>query len=159
MARPALNGISPETGLPSTWSAETVKWKAPLPGPSGGHAGGWGDSIFVSSPDPEKNLLLLCLDRKTGAVAVAKRIVEGGNIERGRNNMASPSPITDGRAVYILYGTGDFAALDFSGQELWRRDLAKDYGKFAINWIYGSSPLFVRWQALPPSAAALAGSE
>ena len=46
--------------------------------------------------------------------------------------MASPSPVTDGRVVYILYGTGDLAALDFSGNILWQRNLGKDYGKFAI---------------------------
>ena len=28
----------------------------------------WGDYIFVSTPDDNRNLLLLCLDRKTGAV-------------------------------------------------------------------------------------------
>jgi outer membrane protein assembly factor BamB len=55
--------------------------------------------------------------------------------------MASPSPVTDGKAVYALFGTGDIAAYDFAGQELWKRNLGADYGKFAIMWIYGSSPL------------------
>jgi outer membrane protein assembly factor BamB len=33
------------------------------------------------------------------------------------------------------------AAFDFAGQELWRRDLAKEYGRFANMWMYGSSPM------------------
>jgi outer membrane protein assembly factor BamB len=32
-------------------------------------------------------------------------------------------------------------AFDFAGNELWLRDLQKDYGKFGLNWGYASSPL------------------
>src|SRR5204863_3244278 len=52
-----------------------------------------------------------------------------------------PSPVTDGKSVFVLYGTGDLAAFDFSGREIWTRNIGKDYGKFSIMWIYGSSPL------------------
>src|SRR5260221_3355856 len=52
---PAFNGTSAETGLPATWTKESAKWAAPLPGPSGATPAVWGDSIFVSSPDAEKN--------------------------------------------------------------------------------------------------------
>jgi outer membrane protein assembly factor BamB len=55
--------------------------------------------------------------------------------------MASPSPVTDGKRVFSLFATGDLAAFDFSGQELWKRDLGKEYGRFANMWIYGSSPM------------------
>jgi len=138
---PAFNGSSAETGLPETWTKETVKWKAPLPGLSGATPAIWGDRIFVSSPDADKNLLLLCYSRKDGSLLWKQQIAEGGDITKGRNNMASPSPIVDGKAVYILFGTGDFAALDFNGKTLWHRKLGEDYGRFSINWIYGSSPL------------------
>jgi outer membrane protein assembly factor BamB len=139
---PEFNGSSPEKNLPATFSAtEGVKWKVPMPGPSGATPAIWGDNVFVSSPDENKNLLLFCLDRKDGKVRWQKQIVEGGNIDKGKGNMASPSPITDGKLVYILYGTGHIAALDFAGKVVWQRDLGKDYGKFGIMWIYGSSPL------------------
>lgn len=138
---PEFNGFSPETGLPETWSdSEGVKWSLPLPGMSGATPAVWGDSVFVSSPDANKNLLLLCVNRKDGKVRWQKQIATG-NVEKGRGNMASPSPITDGKRVYVLYGTGDIAAVDFEGQILWQRNLGTDYGRFAIMWIYGSSPL------------------
>jgi outer membrane protein assembly factor BamB len=41
----------------------------------------------------------------------------------------------------VIYGTGDLAAFDYAGHELWKRNLAKEYGRFSINWIYGASPL------------------
>jgi outer membrane protein assembly factor BamB len=138
---PMFNGSSVEKGLPTTWSeSDGIKWKTPLPGLSGATPAVWGDSVFISSPDEQKNLLLLCVNRKDGSIRWKKQIATG-NIEQGKGNMASPSPVTDGKAVYVLYGTGDIAALDFEGQILWQRNLGKDYGRFAIMWIYGSSPL------------------
>jgi outer membrane protein assembly factor BamB len=138
---PAFNGSSSERGLPSTWSAtEGVKWSVPMPGPSGATPAIWGDAVFVSTPDANKNLQLMCLNRKDGSVRWQKQ-VGTGDITKGKGNMASPSPITDGKAVYALFGTGDLAALDFQGNVLWQRNLGNDYGKFSIMWIYGSSPL------------------
>ncbi|MES2572956.1 MAG: PQQ-binding-like beta-propeller repeat protein, partial [Verrucomicrobiota bacterium] len=138
---PAFNGSSPEKGLPSTWSAEAgLKWSTPLPGISGATPAVWGDSIFVSSPDANKELLLFCIDRKDGKVRWQKQVATG-NLQKGSGNMASPSPLTDGKTVYALYGTGDLAAFDFQGELLWKRNLGDDYGRFSIMWIYGSSPL------------------
>ena len=137
---PALNGSSPEKNLPETWTKETVKWAAPLPGPSGATPAVWADHVFVTSPDAHKNLLLFCLDRKDGKVRWQKQL-STGDIDKGKGNMASPSPVTDGKTVYALYGTGDLAALDFEGNIKWQRNLGADYGRFAIMWIYGSSPL------------------
>jgi outer membrane protein assembly factor BamB len=138
---PALDGTSPEKNLPLEWSAEKgVKWKTPMPGFSGATPAIWGDSIFVSSPDANKNLVLLCINKKDGAVRWQKQLAEG-DINKGKGNMASPSPVTDGKTVWVLFGTGDMAALDFSGKVLWQRNLGADYGKFAIMWLYGSSPL------------------
>jgi outer membrane protein assembly factor BamB len=139
---PAFNGSSPETGLPTTFSmTEGVKWTVPLPGFSGATPAIWGDSVFVSSPDSNKNLLLFCLDRKDGKVRWQKQLAVG-DVTKGRTapNMASPSPVTDGKTVFALYGTGDLAALDFSGQVLWQRNLGGDFGRFSNMWLYGSSP-------------------
>ena len=138
---PSFNGSSPEKNLPSTWSDTAgVKWSTPLPGPSGATPAVWGDSVFVSTPDDNKDLLLFCLDRKDGKVRWKKQL-STGNLSKGNGNMASPSPVTDGKSVFVLYGTGDLAALDLEGKILWQRNLGADYGRFAIMWTYGSSPL------------------
>src|SRR5258706_5520044 len=55
--------------------------------------------------------------------------------------MSSPSPVTDGSNVWAMTGTGILKAFDFTGKELWSRDIQKDYGRFGLNWGYGSSPL------------------
>ena len=141
---PYFNGSTSEKDLPTQWSkTENVVWVTPLPGYSSATPVVWEDCVFVSSPDEQKDLLLLCLDRKTGRVRWRK-VVAGKDRQTGRNNMASPSPVTDGKKVFILFATGDLAAFDFSGQELWKRNLANEYGRFANMWMYGSSPMLYR---------------
>jgi outer membrane protein assembly factor BamB len=141
---PFFNGSTTETNLPATWSkTENVLWTAPLPGPSHATPIVWDDSVFITSPDDNKNLLLLCLDRRTGKVRWHKQ-AGAGDRTRGRNNMASPSPVTDGNTVWAMFGTGDLAAFDFSGKQLWARNLAGEYGKFSIVWLYSSSPMLYK---------------
>jgi outer membrane protein assembly factor BamB len=136
-----FNGSTTESNLPTAWSkTENIAWIASLPGASGATPIIWADAVFVSSLNPEKQLLLICLDRATGNVRWQRKVADG-NIERGRNNMASPSPVTDGKGVFVLFAIGDLAGFDFSGKELWRRNLANDYGRFANMWIFGSSPM------------------
>ena len=140
-----FNGSTTEKNLPVEWSkTNNVAWITPLPGYSGATPVIWGDSVFVSSPDPQKNLLLLCLDRKDGKIRWQK-VVATGDREKGRNNMASPSPVTDGKSVFVLFGTGDLAAYVFPRQgTLAAKASGKDYGKLSINWLYGSSPLLYK---------------
>jgi outer membrane protein assembly factor BamB len=141
---PFFNGSTTERDLPDKWSTnENVLWSAPLPGPSHATPVVWEDSVFVTSTDDNKNLLLICLDRATGKVRWQKE-VGVGEMSSDRNNMASPSPITDGKTVWAMFATGDVAAFDFAGNKIWSRDLSKDYGHFSIQWIYGSSPLLYK---------------
>lgn len=114
-----------------------------MPGPSHATPAVWGDNVFVTSPDADKNLWVICVNRKDGKVRW-KQQVGTGDKTIGRNNMASPSPVTDGKTVWVMFGTGDLAAYDFSGKQLWARNLCKEGGKFSIMWIYGSSPLFYK---------------
>jgi outer membrane protein assembly factor BamB len=137
---PFFNGSTSETNLPASWTTNDIAWTAPMPGFSGATPIVWGDHIFVSSPDADKNLLLICLNRKDGHVLWQKTVAVGDR-ERGRNNMASCSPVTDGKTVFVIFGTGNLAAYDFSGNEIWTRNLAKEYGRFANMWLYGASPL------------------
>jgi outer membrane protein assembly factor BamB len=165
---PNLDGTSPEKNLPVEWSPEKgVKWKTPMPGFSGATPAIWGDSIFATSPDANKNLVLICVNKKDGAIRWQRQIGEGGDINKGRGNMASPSPVTDGKLVWAIFGTGDLAAVDFQGKIVWQRNLGSDYGRFAINWIYGSSPLLfdgrlyvqvLQRSPAPPDYPGLAGA-
>lgn len=140
---PSMDGVSTETGLPTTWSrTENVAWKLPLPAYSGSTPVIWENTIFlnVATDRSEGQIELWAVDRNKQAV-VWKRLLTGENRTGRKQNMASPSPVTDGKHVWVMTGTGVLKAFDFSGKELWTRDLQKDYGKFGIQFGYGSSPL------------------
>ena len=137
---PALNGVSSEKNLPVKWTTEeNVVWKVAMPGLSGSTPIVWRDRIFLNIADGE-NLALWAVDRSKGDV-LWKKPQGAGNVKMRKHNMSSPSPVTDGRNVYVITGTGILAAFDFSGKQLWTRDIQKEYGNFGLNWGYASSPL------------------
>ena len=99
----------------------------------------WGEHIFLNVAD-QGSLHLWALDRNTGATRW-KRLLSGGDRRQMKQNMSSPSPVTDGRHVWAMTGTGMLLAFDFAGKELWKRDIQRDYGRFGIMHGYASSPL------------------
>jgi outer membrane protein assembly factor BamB len=144
---PALNGISNEKNLPVKWTTEeNVTWKLEMPAWSGSTPIIWGDYIFLNASEGESNksvkgdIYLLCVDRTKGTT-LWKKLLGAGDTKLRKQNMSSPSPVTDGRSVWVLTGTGVLKAFDFKGNELWTRDIQKDYGKFGLNWGFASSPL------------------
>ena len=137
---PSLNGASGERDLPARWSkTENITWKVALPALSGSTPIVWGDRILLSVAEGD-DLYLWSVDRTRG-VPNWKRRLGGGNVRMQKQNMSSPSPVTDGRHVWVMTGTGILKAFDLAGKELWVRDIQKDYGRFGLNWGYGSSPL------------------
>jgi len=144
---PQRNGLSSETNLPVKWTqTEGVAWKLEMPALSGSTPIIWGDRIFLNVADAlpdhgaRPSLHLWCVDRVKGTI-VWQRDLGGGNHMQRKQNQSTPSPVTDGTAVWVMTGTGILKAFDFAGKELWARDIQKDYGHFGLNWGYGSSPL------------------
>jgi outer membrane protein assembly factor BamB len=140
---PSLNGVAPAKGLPIKWSTtENIAWKLPMPGRSGSTPIIWGEHIFlnVGTQDATGDLELWTVDRSSGKV-VWKAPIAGGNHTQRKQNMSSPSPVTDGQTVWVMTGVGVLKAFDFKGREVWRRDIQKEYGEFGLNWGYASSPL------------------
>ena len=146
---PAANGISTEKNLPTKWSAagtENILWKLPMPAMSGSTPIIWGDRIFLNVADAlpdtgeKPSLNLWCVDKIKGTI-LWQRPLGGGNDMQRKSNRSAPSPVTDGTGVWVLTGTGILKGFDFNGTELWARDIQKDYGRFGLNWGYGSSPL------------------
>ncbi|MFW6108732.1 MAG: PQQ-binding-like beta-propeller repeat protein [bacterium] len=152
---PLFNGSTTVTDLPTEVGEDkSVKWKTPMPGASGATPIVWGDRVFVSSAtEPQGrgggrrrrlgDLLALCFDANTGEELWRRTTGKDRAVARG-NNMASPSPVTDGQTVWFYYGTQSLFAFDFDGKPLWQRDLEEDYGHNALMFGYSSSPLLYR---------------
>ncbi|MFQ5791317.1 MAG: PQQ-binding-like beta-propeller repeat protein [Acidobacteriota bacterium] len=137
---PSLDGVSAEKNLPVRWSnEENITWKLALPAWSGSTPVIWDDRIFLNVADGT-NIHLWCVHRNQGKV-LWTRFLSGGDHRERKQNMSSPSPVTDGRHVWVMTGTGILKGFDFQGNELWSRDIQEDYGRFGLNWGYASSPL------------------
>ena len=57
-----------------------------------------------------------------------------------KHNLATPTPVTDGRLVYAWFGNGQLFALDMDGKLVWTRHIGKEYFPFTTRWGHGSSP-------------------
>ncbi len=137
---PNLNGVSMERDLPVKWTKEdNVTWKIKLPELSASTPIIWGDRIFLNVAKGD-GLYLWCVNRNTSDTFWV-RSLGGGNVNMRKHNMSSPSPVTDGKHVYVITGTGSLKGYDFDGNQIWSRDIQKEYGKFGLNHGYASSPL------------------
>jgi outer membrane protein assembly factor BamB len=146
---PNFNGSSEAKNLPVEFSqTNNVKWSVALPGPSAGTPIICGDRVFVSSVDTQKqDLLAMCFDRQTGKLRWQKSAHSGYVTPGGtktmlddKSNYASPSPVTDGKRVVFFYGNGDMVCFDMDGAKIWARNIQKEYGDFAFNWTFSSTP-------------------
>ena len=76
-------------------------------------------------------LLLISISKKNGSVLWQRELDEGNKIWRKHNN-TSPSPVTDGKHVWVVTGNGTVTAFDLNGKKIWQRNLQDDYGAFGM---------------------------
>ena len=139
---PALNGSTDETNLPvKIAKGETVAWTAAMPGPSGATPIVVGDRIFLASTRSRRDDLMAMCVSATGGKVLWSKTLSHGKTPKKVGAIASCSPVSDGKGVVFLFGSGDIAAVDLEGKALWSRNLGKDYGPFAIRFGYSASPL------------------
>ncbi len=103
---------------------KSLLWKTPLPA---GHSSPaiWGERIFLTGYHPEERRLeTLCLDRVTGRI-LWRRPVPTESIEPvyPTSNPAASTPVTDGKSVFVYFGSYGLVAYDFEGRERWSRPL------------------------------------
>ncbi len=149
---PRYDGSSAETGLPETFSpTENVLWKVRLPGWSMSTPVVWGDRVFLSCADQRRgNVLAMCFSGTDGKLLWSEPAGRDRKFMGGLHNAASPSPVTDGKTVWFLYGNGGLHAFDMDGNHLWARQLEEDYGRFIIKWGFASSPLLYEGKLFIP---------
>jgi outer membrane protein assembly factor BamB len=148
---PTGTGQTTEKDLPLKWDGKTgegVLWKAPLTGTTG-HSSPivWGDRVFITTAArqtreqeaakeiPEHHIA--CYQVADGKQLWRTRIEPGKELA-GYAIYASPTPVTDGKAVYAWFGSAVLAAVDLDGKLLWRREYP---GPFNLNPGITSSPI------------------
>jgi outer membrane protein assembly factor BamB len=128
---PTGQGISQATGVPLQWSAtENIAWKVAVPG------SGWSSPVLVAGriyltaavPDAatgDTTLHALCLSAQDGSTIWNTEVFrpDAGAVAamHRKNSPASATAIVEGGKVYVHFGHMGTAALDLSGQVLWRQ--------------------------------------
>lgn len=90
--------------------------------------------------DHQHKLVVLAIDRKSGRILWEQVAYEGLVYDEyhKKGSYAAPTPITDGKHVYVSFGTGGLYAYDFNGKLAWKHDLGK-LGSIGMG--PGTSPL------------------
>ena len=142
---PLRTGVTSDTGVPETWSAETnVLWKTPIAGIGTSNPVVWNDRVFLTASlgRDQSELHVLCFSRDTGEVLWRQKLWgTAPTLYYNVSGMASPSPVTDGEHLYAFFGTGDVFCFDLDGRLEWQRALADEYGAFENRFGASSSPL------------------
>jgi outer membrane protein assembly factor BamB len=98
-----------------------------------------GARLFFTAYERER-LLTIALDRATGRTLWTRELRAMHIDERNPlNDPAVPTPVTDGRTLYVFFADFGAAAYTVEGRELWRRPL----GPFTSPHGIASSPLLI----------------
>jgi outer membrane protein assembly factor BamB len=143
---PNGTGVSETKNLPAEFGpGKNVVWKAELPP---GHSSPvlTRDRIFVTAHEKD-TLLVICLDRQTGKILWRRPVprASAGRLQNV-NGPASPSPVTDGRNVYVFFQEYGIVSFDPAGKERWKLPL----GPFNIFYGFGASPILVDDKVILP---------
>lgn len=159
---PGSQGHSTEKKVPLEWSATSnVLWKATIPGEGWSSPAIWKDHVFVTTAtDGGQSCRVIALNAKTGAIRWNHEVFQQvPRRKEGRNSYATPTPATDGKLVYTVFGDGSFAALTFDGKVAWTNRSYPFYSQHGL----GTSPLLhdgllvTPWDASSDGADKLVG--
>ena len=124
-------GISAYTNIPTAWDGATgagIAWQTEVPLSADNSPVVWGDRIFLTGATRTRREVY-CFDRDSGVLLWTGRVV---NVPGSTNapeeifedtGYSASTAATDGRRVYAIFANGDVAASDFTGRQVWARNL------------------------------------
>jgi outer membrane protein assembly factor BamB len=137
---PHGNGVVADAGYPVEWSeGQNILWAIDMPAHAGSTPIVWGDQIFLTVADHEKNLI-----QSYDWQGELKWQAEVGSVRDGKHRKASgtnPSPVTDGHHVFAYFKSGDLACFDLQGAPIWHINLQREHTRDALLWDLGTSPV------------------
>jgi len=136
---PQGNGSIEQGNYPIKFDSQTYLWRTPLPGKGCSTPILLNDNIYLTSA-ADGNDALLCYDSK--GTETWRAVFGKENAGKHRNGSGSnASPVTDGKAVFVFFKSGTFAAVELDGKVRWKTDLVERFGKDTLFWDHGTSPV------------------
>jgi len=156
---PSGQGIAFGAQPPLTWSdQQNIKWKTRIPGLGLSTPVIWQDRVFLltaiesdgpapaawagSGPTPTQpyEFAVLALERSSGKVlwqkTARKEVPHEG--KHATASYASASPVTDGRHLWVPFGSRGYYCYDMDGNLIWEKDLGDMRTRMSFG--EGSSP-------------------
>lgn len=137
---PSRQGVSSADSLPLKWDGlSDALWHTEIPGEGHSSPIVWENRIFLTTATNEgASAEVLCLDAESGRILWRTKVFDQETARKeSRNSYATPTPVTDGRRVYAVFGSGGIAALDFDGKIEWTFREFRFYSRHGL----GASPL------------------
>ena len=117
---------------------KNLLWKVSLPGKGCSTPVVWDDHLLLTSPVEGKDSVL-AFDWN-GRKLWQKQVGDERKGKHRNGSGSNPSVVTDGKSIYALFKSGNFACLDFAGKIVWKNDLTS-HGKDTLYWDFGTSPI------------------
>ena len=134
-------GIDSKAKAPVTWNESGLKWRIPLPGIGNASPVVWGNTIFVTSADDEKDTgYLTAVDGKNGKVLWQKEFKVTDLTMHKDNKLATQTPAVDQSQVYLVWYSKEktrLIALSHDGTIRWQ----SEFGGMLSRHGGGSSPM------------------
>ena len=130
-------GVVDGSALPAEFNtSKNVVWKTPVPFARSSPVV-TSDRIFLTATETDK-LVTLALDRKTGKLLWRRDVARARYMPIYKaNDGASPSPVSDGKNVYVFFAELGLISYAPDGKERWRVPL----GPFNSFYGMGGSPV------------------
>ena len=140
-------GISADRAVPIRWdeaAGSNIAWKADVKLPGASSPIVWGDHVYVTGATAASRAVY-CFSTADGKLLWRKAVDApgGGKQDEEFEGMtyASPTPVTDGRRVWAVFGNGLLICLDREGKQVWLRNLGlpkTGYGHSSSLMLHGS---------------------
>ncbi len=127
---------------PVKFGADSFLWRTELPGKGCSTPILLDGTIYLTSP-VDANDALLSYD--SHGTERWRAVFSKENPGKHRNGSGcNASPVTDGKAVFVYFKSGAFAAVELDGQVRWKTDLVERFGKETLFWDHGTSPVLTQ---------------
>jgi outer membrane protein assembly factor BamB len=135
-------GTAEDKNVPVVFGpVNNVLWKTPIPGKGNSSPIVSKGKVFLQSASADgSKRLLVCVDASSGKIDWTKELKGTTAHTHDLNSLASSTPAADGERVYTVFWDGNrtsLSAWDYTGQQLWSRDL----GTFTSQHGPGFSPM------------------
>ena len=120
---------------------ENVLWKTALPGKGCSTPIVWGEKIVLTCAAEAQDAVIAY---DWAGKQLWQKAVGSERKGKHRNGSGSnPSAVTDGKVLFALFKSGNFASLDLAGNVRWKKDLTS-YGRDTLYWDFGTSPVLTK---------------